>query len=70
VLAELLRLLAEVGPGVVWVFIFIAAVVAVFTLYVRIASWATLSASDPGLQKVRYQVFRDLLGLFRRGRDR
>ena len=67
-LAELLRLLAEIGPGVVWVFIFIAAVVAVFVLYIGIALWATLRAKDTEQQKVRYQVFHDLLDLFRRGR--
>lgn len=63
-LAELLRLLAEVGPGVIWVFIFIAAVVAVFVAYIGIAIWATLRAKDPEQRKVRYQIFRDLLDLF------
>ena len=65
-LAELLRLLAEIGPGVIWVFIFIAAIVAVFVIYIGIALWATLRAKDPAQQKVRYQVFHDLLNLFRR----
>jgi hypothetical protein len=68
VLAELLRLLAEIGPGVIWVFIFIAAVVAVFVLYIGIALWATLRAKDPDQRTVRYQVFHDLLDLFLRGR--
>jgi hypothetical protein len=69
VLAELLRLLAEIGPGVIWVFIFIAAIVAVFVIYIGIALWATLYAKDAAQQKVRYQIFRDLIGLFRsRGR--
>ncbi len=68
-LAELLRLLAEIGPGVVWVFIFIAAIMAVFVIYTGIALWATLRAKDAEQQKVRYQVFHDLLDLFcRRGR--
>ena len=68
-LAELLRLLAEIGPGVIWVFIFIAAIVAVFVIYIGIALWATLRAKDTKQQKVRYQVFHDLLDLFgRRGR--
>ena len=67
-LAELLRLIAEIGPQVIWVFIFIAAVVAIFVLYIGIAIWATLRAPDLPQQKVRYQIFRDLLDLFRRGR--
>jgi len=62
-------LLAEIGPGVVWVFIFIAAIMAVFVIYTGIALWATLRAKDAEQQKVRYQVFHDLLDLFcRRGR--
>jgi hypothetical protein len=68
VLAELLRLLAEISPQIIWVFIFIAAVVAVFVVYVGIALWAALRAIDPEQRKVRYQIFRDLLDLFRRGR--
>lgn len=67
-LAELLRLLAEIGPGVIWVFIFIAAVVAVFLAYIGIALWATLRAKDTEQREVRYQIFHDLLGLFSRGR--
>jgi len=35
-------LLAEIGPGVIWVFIFIAATVDVFVIYIGIALWATL----------------------------
>ena len=66
-LAELLRLLAELGPGVKWVFIFIAAIVAVFVIFTGIALWATLRAKDTEQQKVRYQVFHDLLDLFCRG---
>jgi hypothetical protein len=68
VLAELLRSLAEIGPGVIWVFIFIAVIVAVFVLYVGIALWATLRAENIEQQKVRYQIFHDLLDLFGRGR--
>ena len=65
---ELLRLLAAIGPQVIWVCIFIAAMVAVFILYVGIALWVTLCAKDPRRQKISYQVFRDLLDLFHRGR--
>lgn len=67
-LTEFLRLLAEIGPQVIWVFVFIAAIVAVFVVYVGIALWATLRARDPEQRQVRYQIFHDLLDLFRRGR--
>jgi hypothetical protein len=67
VVGELLRLMAEIGPQVIWVFIFIAAIVAVFVLYVGIALWVTLRTTDPGRQKMSYRAFRDLLDLFRRG---
>jgi len=60
--------LAELGPGVIWVFIFIAVIVAVFVIYTGIALWAALRAKDVQQQKVRYQVFHDLLDLFGRGR--
>jgi hypothetical protein len=66
VLAELLRFLAEIGPGVIWVFIFIAAVMAVFVLYIGIALWAIFRARDPEQRQVWYQIFRDLIDLFRR----
>jgi hypothetical protein len=59
--------MAEIGPQVIWVFIFIAAIVAVFVLYVGIALWVTLCAKDPRKQKISYQAFHDLLDLFRRG---
>jgi cytochrome b subunit of formate dehydrogenase len=67
VLAKLVRLLAEIGPGVIWVFIFIAAIVAVFVIFTGIALWATLRAKDTEQQQIRYQVFHDLLDLFGRG---
>ncbi len=67
-LAELLRLLAEIGPGAIWVLFFIAAVIAVFVLYVGIALVAALLAKDPEQQKVRCKILRDLLWLFRRRR--
>jgi hypothetical protein len=67
VIVELLRLMAELGPQVIWVFIFIAAVVAVFVLFVGIALLVTLITKNPRKQKISYQIFRDLLDLFRRG---
>lgn len=65
----LLRLEAEVGPAATWIAIVVVALMAVFVLYVGVAMWATLRASDPERVKACYRVFQDLLGLFRfRGR--
>jgi hypothetical protein len=66
----LLRTSAAIGPSVSWIADFCATVIAVFVLYVGIAIWATLYAADPDQRKIRYQIFRDLLDLFHRGRDR
>jgi hypothetical protein len=59
-------LLTEIGPGIIWVFIFIAAVVAVLIAYVGIALVAALFAKNPEQQKVRRKILHDLLDLFRR----
>jgi Flp pilus assembly protein TadB len=69
-LSELLRLLAEISPQIIWILIFIAAIVAVFVLYIGIALWVTLISKDSRRQKVSYQAFRDLLDLFVRGKCR
>jgi hypothetical protein len=61
---ELLRLSAEVGAAANWIVIFTAAVIAVFVAYVGVAMYATLRATDPEQQKLRYKVFRDLLRIF------
>ena len=53
-----------------WFAIFIAAVIAVFVLYVGIALRAVLRATDEAQRRVRYQVFRDLLDLFVRRKQR
>lgn len=66
----LLRLVAEVGPGISWVSIFLAAVTAVFTFYVGFAMLATFRAHDSEQARIRYQVFSDLLALFSRRRSR
>jgi hypothetical protein len=66
----LIHVSASAGPSATWIAKFCAAVVAVFVLYVGIAIWATLHAADSEQQKVRYQIFRDLLDLFRHGRSR
>ena len=65
----LIHLAAAVGPSASWIAEFCAAVVAVFVLYVGIAIWATFHAPDDQQRQVCYQIFRDLLDLFRRGRD-
>jgi hypothetical protein len=72
VLELLLRFEAEFGPTALWIVVFCAAVVAAFVVFVGIALWATLHPSDPDpeQQKIRYQVFRDLLELFLRGKHR
>jgi hypothetical protein len=64
-LQVMLRVLAEVGPRAAWILVFLAAIVAVFVLYVGVALFATLRADDDKQQKIRYQVLRDLLDLFR-----
>jgi predicted small integral membrane protein len=60
----LLRVATEVGAAANWIVIFISAVIAVFVAYVGIAMYATLRASDPKQQKIRYKVFHDLLRFF------
>ena len=67
---DLLRLLAEVGAAANWIAIFLAAVIAVFVLYLGIALYAVLHASDKEQREARYQVFRDLLDWFGRRRRR
>jgi hypothetical protein len=67
-LEEVLRLMAEVGPGAVWIGGLLTAVVATFVLYIGIALWAVLRAKDPKQRKIRYRIFRDLIGLFDRRR--
>jgi Gpi18-like mannosyltransferase len=66
----LLRVLMKVGPAAAWFSFFMAAVIAVFVLYTGIALWAVLRPCDQHERDVRYQVFRDLLGLFRHGKQR
>jgi hypothetical protein len=67
---ELLRLLTEVGAAANWIAIFIAVIIAVFMGYIGIAMYAALSAREPEQQKIRYEVFQDLLKVFVRGRRR
>jgi hypothetical protein len=67
-LYEVLRLVAECGQGAVWIVIFFTATVATFVLYVGIAMWAAIRATDPEQGQIRYQVFSDLVKLFDRRR--
>jgi len=68
-LEVLLRTSAELGPVATWLAIFVAAIIAVFVFYVGVALWAVLRASEQQ-RDVRYQVFRDLLDLFRCSRQK
>lgn len=72
--ALLLRLVDASGPPADWILIFVAAIVAIFVVYVGIAMRAVLRAPDQDQRQVRYQVFRDLLDfvrdLFRGGGQR
>jgi hypothetical protein len=60
--------LAAAGPAVAWVADFSAVVLAIFAVYVGIAMVAVLRTHDAHKAEIRYRVFRDLLGLFLRGR--
>ena len=66
---SLFRLLAEFGPKAFWIIVMFGGLAAVFALYVGIAMRATLRARDHQEQQIRYQIFRDLLELFRRRRQ-
>ena len=59
-----LSVLTKVGPTAAWLTSFIAAVIAVFVLYIGIALWAVLRPCDRHERDIRYRVFRDLLDLF------
>lgn len=60
-----LRVSSELGPVATWLAIFVTAAAAVFVFYVGVALYAVLRASDAEQRKIRYQVFRDLIDLFR-----
>ncbi|GAA1843030.1 hypothetical protein [Actinomadura bangladeshensis] len=62
-----LRAIAGFGPATGWAAMFAAVVVAVLVIYLGLALVAVLRAG-PDNAKLRYQVFRDLLDLFRRNR--
>lgn len=63
----LFHLVAAAGPTAAWVAGFSALVIVAFVVYVGIAMVAVLRTDDVRKAEIRYRVFRDLLGLFRRG---
>jgi NADH:ubiquinone oxidoreductase subunit 6 (subunit J) len=64
----LFHLVAAAGPAAARAASFSAAVIAAFVVYVGIAMVVVLGTDDVRKAEIRYRVFRDLLGLFRRGR--
>jgi hypothetical protein len=66
----LLRASAEIGPVAASVTATFSLVITVLLAYIGIAMRAVLRASDPKEREIRYQMFRDLLDVFRRGKDK
>jgi hypothetical protein len=64
----LFHLAAAVGPTAACAAGLSAVVIAAFVVYVGIAMVVVLRTDDVRKAEIRYRVFRDLLGLFRRGR--
>lgn len=62
----LFYLVASTGPTAALAAGFSAAVIAAFVVYVGIAMVVVLRTDDVRKAEIRYRVFRDLLGLFRR----
>ena len=61
----LFRLETVAGHAALWITVFCAAVIATFLVFIRNAMQAIFDATDPWQQQLRYQVFRDLIDLFR-----
>jgi len=64
----LFHLVAAAGPAAAWVAGFSAVVIIALVVYVGIAMLVVLRTEDVRRAEIRYRVFHDLLGLFRRGR--
>ena len=62
----LFYLVASAGPAAALAAGFSAVVIAAFAAYVGIAMAVVLRTDDVRKAEIRYRVFRDLLGLFRR----
>ena len=61
----LLRLEAVAGPAAIWITVFCAAVIASVLIFIKNAMQAIFDATEPWQQQILYQVFRDLIDLFR-----
>jgi hypothetical protein len=59
-----------IGSGATWVAMVVALVVVVLLFYLGVALRATLHEQDLEKRKLCYQLFRDLLDLFRSGQPR
>jgi hypothetical protein len=64
----LFHLVAAAKPAAAWTAGLSAVVIAAFVVYVGIAMVVVLRTDDVRKAEIRYRVFRDLLGLFGRGR--
>ena len=64
----LFHLAAAAGPAAAWAAGFSAVVIVAFVVYVGLARVVVLRTEDVRKAEIRYRVFRDLVGLFRRGR--
>jgi uncharacterized membrane protein len=64
--ALLFNLVAATGSVAEWAGVFSAVVVATFVVYIGLAMVVVLRTKDVRKAEIRYRVFRDLLGLFRR----
>ena len=64
------HVLVELRPSAAWLAALLALVVIVLVLYLGIALRATLKAQDAEKQQLCYQIFRDLLELFKPRRER
>jgi len=62
----LFHLAAAAGPAAAWAAGFSAVVIVAFVVYVGIAMVVVLRTEDVRKAEIRYRVFRDLVGLFRR----
>jgi len=70
VLDMLPRLLATAGAVASWFSIFVAAVIALFVIYIGIAMAAALLASDARQQRIRLKILQSLLEILIRRQHR
>lgn len=66
-----IHLSSAVAPEAIWIVKFVAALIALFALYVGIVLAAILLAKEKGIKELYYHVLRELLKIFcRRPRRR